>query len=283
MKTVPIDIEIIASTQVRKAAVERWLKKLGCSDAYLDEISALDTGDLSDPAFLVAIAAKQCYRSFEPGLNKNVTKVRRNWVEYLDNILKSGHGSVCEHAVFSFAITGVSRVFTGEMNRHRAGVAISEASMRYIRYDDIPYWLPTSITVVEGEDTSPETKKLMLKKLRSQAVFTRAFGQMEENYKELEEIWCDELKPEAKFAGKKHVTSMMRRIIGMGVATGGVWTLNIRALRHIMALRASPAAEEEILHVWGRAGEMMVKEEPALFGDFSITPEGYWVPKYPKV
>lgn len=300
MRTVPIDIEIIASTRVRHGAVQRWLKKLGCSDGFIEELNELDDEDgLSDPAYLVALAAKQCYRSFEPGLNKNVTKVRKDWVDYLDNILKQGHGSVCEHAVYSFAFTGVSRVFTGEMNRHRAGVAISEASMRYIRYDDIPYWLPTSITCTPEEDKCmgqylsgdrnsmmlPEldAAKLGVKKARSQSVFANAFKQMEENYKVLEEIWSEELEPSAKFAGKKHVTSMMRRIIGMGVGTGGVWTLNIRALRHVMALRASAAAEEEILHVWSRAGKMMVDEEPAMFGDFSQTPEGYWVPKYPKV
>ena len=70
------------------------------------------------------MAAKRCYMSFEAGLNPNVTRVRKDLTEYLDNVLKSGHGSVLEHATYTFAIENVSRVFTGELNRHRAGVGI---------------------------------------------------------------------------------------------------------------------------------------------------------------
>lgn len=274
--------------------VAKWLEYLKASPEFIDEMLDEDVNPATDPALLIALAAKRCYMSFEPGLNPNVTKVRKDLTEYFDNILKSGHGSVLEHAVYTFAFEGVSRVFTGEMNRHRAGVGISEGSMRYIRYRDIPYWLPTSITLNnleiaatrETEQLHPDmvdVLKLANKKRHSQQVFARAFKQDEANYKELEEIWADELKPDAKFAGKKHITSMMRRIIPMGVATGGVWTMNMRAMRHIVALRASPAAEEEIVHVFSRIAKYLSETEPMMFGDFSETPEGYWVPKFPKV
>lgn len=294
-RQIKIFIENIAKTQVDRAAVRRWLDHLNAT-GY--EIPSQDT--VSEPALLIALAAKRCYMSFEPGLNPNVTKIRKDITEYLDNVLKSKHGSVCEHAVYTFAIEGVSRVFTGEMNRHRAGVAISEASMRYIRYNDIPYWLPTSITLtpeehqklniwannigevvekMEAEDWFP----LAYKKYCSQQEFKTAFNSAEKAYGRLMEIWKDELAPDAKFKDKKHITSMMRRIIPMGVATGGVWTLNMRALRHVIALRASEAAEEEILYVFSRIAKFMVENELQLFGDFQETPEGYWVPKYAKV
>lgn len=309
MRNVPIEFFLISQTRVNPQAVKKWLEFLGVSDKYVDDLWDLmgtceECGDTSpenitDPALLIALAAKRCYKSFEPSLNPNVTKVRSDWTEYLDNVLKSRHGSVCEHATYSFAIENVSRVFTGEMNRHRAGVAVSEASMRFIRYDDIPSWLPTSITLSKGEQSSydqidtygpdgltEEEKaefRLSKKKVQSQDVFREVYAFVESRYKKLMDIWKDELAPESKFKAKKHVTSMMRRIIPMGVATGGVWTLNIRALRHIMALRASEAAEEEILHVWSRAGAEMIKQEPILLADFSQTPEGFLVPKYDKV
>jgi thymidylate synthase (FAD) len=302
MRNVDIAIFRIAQTRVNEEEVKRWLAFIGCSENYLDGIEfILEQETITDPALLIALAAKRCYKSFEPSLNPNVTKVRSDWTVYLDNVLKSRHGSVCEHATTSFAIENVSRVFTAEMNRHRAGVAISEASMRFIRYDDIPSWLPDSIRMSDREQrivanlTAPiaseteanswsnEEIALALKKNRSQASFRRVYQKVEEEYKELSNIWSDELKPDSAFKGKKHVTSMMRRIVPMGVATGGVWTLNMRALRHIMALRASEAAEEEILHVWSRAGKEMVMQEPMLLGDFTQTPEGFWVPKYDKV
>jgi thymidylate synthase (FAD) len=308
MRNVPIEFFLVAQTRVNPEAVQKWLEFLGVSDKYVedlwdlmgtcDECGVTTPENVTDPALLIALAAKRCYKSFEPSLNPNVTKVRSDWTEYLDNVLKSRHGSVCEHATYSFAIENVSRVFTGEMNRHRAGVAVSEASMRFIRYDDIPSWLPTSISTTEEEEILHHQVttydpvhstydrahfELIRKKMRSQSIFARAYKQAEENYSALMDIWKDELAPDAKFKGKKHVTSMMRRIVPMGVATGGVWTLNIRALRHIMALRASEAAEEEILHVWSRAGAEMIKQEPMLLADFSQTPEGFLVPQYDKV
>ena len=43
-----------------------------------------------------------------------------------------GHGSVLEHAVWNFIITGVSRSFTHELIRHRAGFGYSQLSQRYV-------------------------------------------------------------------------------------------------------------------------------------------------------
>ena len=73
-------------------------------------------------------------------------------------------------------------------------------------------------------------------------------------------------------------------IIGMGVATGGTWTMNTRALRHILALRSSPHAEEEIAYVMSLIGKHIVDNEPALFGDFTRDEAtGAWVPRNVKV
>ena len=273
MSNVNIEIFNIAKTQVDRGQARKWLDHLNATGYEIpDEATA------SDPALLVALAAKRCYMSFEPGLNPNVTKVRRGMVEYIDNILASGHGSVLEHAVFTFAIEGVSRVFTGEMNRHRAGWAISEGSQRFIRFsEDVPWWMPTSLSRGYGDND------LELRKAKSRDVFYRAFRQMQENYAELIEIWEMD-SASHNFSYKKKVTSCLRRIIGMGCATGGVWTGNVRALRHVLTMRANePSAEEEIFHVFTRVGKMMIASEPLLFGDFHTDALGSLVPKYRKV
>lgn len=289
-RNVNIEFFRIAQTRVNPEAVLAWLKHLDVSDDYTSELEQTmmepEEGEITDAALLVALAAKRCYMSFEVSLNPNLSRIRKDWVEYLDNVLKSRHGSVTEHATYTYAIEGVSRVFTGEMNRHRAGVGISEGSMRFIRYRDIPWWLPTFIALTKDErylTLKGDALKLADKKVRTQQVFQRHFEQTEVNYAELQEIWKEELDPKSAFKGKKEITSMLRRIIPMGVATGGVWTLNIRALRHVLAMRASPGAEEEILHVWTRIGKEIVESEPALFGDFKMLEEGYWVPQYQKI
>src|SRR5262245_17016001 len=71
-------------------------------------------------------AGRLCYRSWEPGLNANVTRVREDSAEYHRNTLSSGHGAIYEHASITFLFQDVSRVFTHELVRHRAGVAISQ-------------------------------------------------------------------------------------------------------------------------------------------------------------
>lgn len=312
---VPIEVFRIGHTVVDKDEVARWMQFIGA-----DEFVIPEDEEVSNPALLIALAGKRCYMSFQKSLNKNLTRIRENWVEYFDNILKSGHGSVLEHSVYNFAIENVSRVFTAEMNRHRAGWAISEGSLRFIRFgENIPYWEPTSIQGpndvcidVLGEKADTCVMSMMIaseldrdehnssffatelnnvskeqvlnaKRELSREVFRRAFGAQETAYRVLESIWADELSPESKFKGKKEITSMMRRIIGLGVATGGVWSGNIRALRHVFTMRASAAAEEEMLHVFSRLAKVMVEKEPLLLGDFKQTDEGYWVPDYVKV
>lgn len=272
MSNVPIRIFNIARTQVDRGEVRRWLDFIGAEDCAIPE-----DGAVSNPALLIVLAGRRCYKSFVPGLNPNVTKVRSDLVTYLDNILKSGHGSVLEHSVYTFAIENVSRVFTGEMNRHRAGWAISEGSMRFIRFTDIDWWLPTSLQ--DAQDDSPTLRE---RKEMSRKVFETAFKHQGDSYQKLLEIW-DIPEGHHDFHYKKVVTSCMRRIVGMGVATGGVWSGNIRAIRHVITMRADAAAEEEIYYVFSNILKMMSEKEPMLFGDFSKREDGSWVPKYRKV
>ena len=278
MHTTDIGIFKIAQTRVNWPEVAEWLKFLGVKNPgkVISEVNPSGPGTL-DAAGLIALCGKRCYASFdiESGLNPNVTKIRTDLAEYITNILKAGHGSVLEHATWSFAIENVSRVFTGEMNRHRAGVAISEASMRYIRFDDIGYTEPESI-LQESEPGDGPCPMFLTRK-----VFEDAFSQMEKWNLDLCNIW--KIEEMTDFTKKKQLTSMFRRIIGMGVSTGGVWTINARALRHILAMRGSEHAEEEIYHVFDHIGEVMIKDEPLLFGDFTKDEAGSWVPKYPKV
>ena len=270
-----IEIFRIAQTRVDPQAVQRWLAHLGADD-FRAHLPRAD--DVPDPALLIALAAKRCYMSFEPGLNPNVSRVRRDYVAYFDNLLRSRHGSVLEHASYTYAIEGVSRVFTGEMNRHRAGWAISEGSMRFIRFDrEVPYWLPDSIREVEGDD--PE---LAERKCLTREEFREAFRDTAERYARLLSIWEMD-GTDKNFDYRKRVTSCLRRIVPMGVATGGVWTGNTRALRHVIAMRAAPAAEEEIFHVFTRIARDVIVSEPLLFGDFREVDDGSFAPEHWKV
>jgi thymidylate synthase (FAD) len=84
------------------------------------------------------------------------------------------------------------------------------------------------------------------------------------------------------FHEKKHKTSFMRRFAPDGVATGLLWTANIRTLRHTIEARTDPGAEEEIRLVFGKIAELMRAEAPALFGDYTVE-DGAWIPRWRKV
>lgn len=282
MRWVKPEVFLIAKTVVNNEQVARWLRHVGCNDEVTKKYSDSYTADMkTDAEKLIELAGRRCYMSFEPGLNPNVTKIREDIAEYLTNILKSGHGSVLEHPTFTFAIEGVSRVFTGEMNRHRAGVAISEGSMRYIRYNDIPIVDVPSITPLE-EEPSTEEELLNSRRNTTRTIISNTICDIERQYYQLVQTWKDILEG-TQFAGKKHITSMLRRIIPMGVATGGVWTFNVRSLRHMLTMRAAEAAEEEIALVAGKMLEIMMHEEPILFGDFKMQENGFYKPTYVKV
>lgn len=273
-KNVDIEVFPIAKTVVDKVEVRKWLDYLEVSEDWQFPDEEL----VSNAALLIALAGRRCYRSFEVGQNPNVTRIRKDYHEYFDNIFASQHGSILEHSVYTFALEGVSRVCLAELNRHRAGCAISEGSLRFIRFNDfIPWWSPPSITV-KPEDN----EDLKQRKNKSFEIFHRAFSHQRDLYKELLDVW-DMDADHHNFHYKKTVTSCLRRIIGMGVASGGCWSFNIRALRHIIAMRCSPQAEEEIAYVFGKVIKYLKEEEPLLFGDFYQDEQGFWRPKYVKV
>ncbi len=85
-----------------------------------------------------------------------------------------------------------------------------------------------------------------------------------------------------KFEEKKHKTSFMRRFAPDGVATGLLWSANIRTLRHTIEARTDKGAEEEIRLVFGQIAEIMRREAPALFADYTVE-DGAWIPRWRKV
>lgn len=268
MEFVDIKIHCIATTQIDRNAITRWLNDMGAESYNLQEESII-----SDPEHVVGLAAKRCYKSYLPCLNPNVSKVRNEWDVYFKNILSSGHGSVLEHSNFTYAFENVSRVFTAEMNRHRAGVGISEQSLRYCRFENIPFWLPKSLSDPNNGTDSQRTETVRI--IRETVEFIEA------RYKDLVNLWnFDNMKD---FHTKKIVTSLLRRILPLGIATGAVYTMNGRAIRHICTMRCDPSAEEEICYVFSHVAKDMISRAPFLFQDFKQTPEGFWYPEYRKV
>jgi thymidylate synthase (FAD) len=260
MRTVEPEVFIVARPALDYDELARYLGEVG-GESWLER---LDRGDL-DAQNLAEFAGRLCYRSFEPGLNPNVVRIREDQDDYLRNILASAHGSVLEHVSFSFVLHNVSRVLTHELVRHRPGVAISQESLRFVRLDELPFWFPEW---ARADDELMKRATAVLEQLEQfQLWMADHFGLDEEG---------------VPFSEKKHRTSFMRRFAPEGVATGLVWTANVRTLRHTIEARTAAGAEEEIRLLFHRIGELMRQEAPALFGDY-VVEDGAWVPGWRKV
>src|SRR5215468_10166137 len=106
MRSVEPEVFLVARPKVDYDAMAAYLREVG-GERWLERI---DRGQL-EAQDLAEFAGKMCYRSWEPGLNPNVRKVRDDQDAYLQNILKQQHGSVLEHVSFTFVLHNVSRVF----------------------------------------------------------------------------------------------------------------------------------------------------------------------------
>jgi thymidylate synthase ThyX len=103
-------VHLIARPSIDTDGLREYLRDVG-GESWLDRRLQESDGAPNGGELIVEFGGRACYRSWEPGLNPNVTKVRTDQREYFANILRSAHGSVLEHANYSLAMRNVSRVF----------------------------------------------------------------------------------------------------------------------------------------------------------------------------
>ena len=74
----------------------------------------------------------------------------------------------------------------------------------------------------------------------------------------------------------------MRRFAPAGHATDIFLTINVRALRHIIYMRTSLAAEEEIRLICDQIARATLERAPLLMQDYSPNEHLEWVPEFVK-
>ena len=244
MQTVEPKVYLVGETGVVEEGLQAYLAHVGAPDWTSDAPS--------DSERLCEVMGRLCYRSFEPGLNPNVTRVREGNSTYLSNIVRVGHGSVLEHASVNFIFADVSRVVTHELVRHRAGTAISQESLRFVRLDALSAYVPAHIREsAEGME-----------------VFVKTFVQLEALQTQLAELFAIDETP--AFAEKKKLTSAFRRMAPIGLATTIGWSANLRAIRHVIEHRTDPHAEEEIRLLFAKVFDVVRTRYPNLFADYEV-------------
>lgn len=203
---------------------------------------------------LPEVAGRLCYMSFtkpRPGGNKT----------YLGHIKEVGHGSVLEHTVWNFIITGVSRSFTHELVRHRAGFGYSQLSQRYV---------DESVADFVEPDCIADNSEL-------HEVWRSAVEHAQEAYIKLVEGLQDKFAAiEDKTLRRKLARQAARSVLPNATETKIFVTANARAWRHFIELRCNEHAETEIRIVAAKVLEVLQREAPNLFGDYEFVslPDG---------
>ncbi len=224
--------------------LQQYLHDTG-NEEFVESIESAKEFGVSSGEILCSMYAKLCYKALTVGQNNNVTRVR-DIPSNIEGCFAHGHGSVFEHANINFVTTNCSRVFTHELVRHRAGMAFSQTSGRYVRSDELEVVLGDPILAKYGVDA----KLLGLADI------------IESSYNAISsEIPWDEMP----FDEKKKLTSALRRILPNGQGNEIGWSANIRALRHTVMMRTSSHAEWEIRYIFNEVYKLVKSKFPLVF------------------
>jgi len=216
--------------------------------------------DTDNPAQqLVEFAGRLCYLSFGKGSGvgggHKTIQGRTSNEEYVENLMSVKHGSVLEHAVFTFLFEGISRALTHELVRHRAGFAYSQLSQRYVDESNIAFVLPPEI----AQGTA------------AFEIWKDACENSLESYRQLLAEVIDQVADEPKATmRRKRARQAARAVLPNSAETKIVVTANTRAWRHFVELRASTAADAEIRKLAVATLRALQPEAPEIFGDFTI-------------
>ena len=154
--------------------------------------------------------------------------------EFIRKLIKLGHESVLEHAVATFYIDGISRVCSHQLVRHRL-CSFTQESQRYVECS--PEWfVPDSIRKLAASDLFEEFMEEAFLEYRR----LLGFGVPQED---------------------------ARYILPGAMLTKLVLTANFRELRHIIRLRSSPAAQEEIRMLAKTMLSILMEHAPSCFQD----------------
>jgi len=236
-------IYIVGKQIVNSEDIKRFLRENNITWQTDTEIGA---------EMLCEISGRICYMSFGEKQGRKTNK------EYLKNIIKSQHGSVLEHSVWNFIICGVSRSFTHELVRHRAGWGYSQLSQRFVDESETDFVEPDLISADEEMheiwykciENIIENYKLILEKLKEK---------VSEKYPNLNQVMR-----------KKLVRQTARSILPNATETKIFITANARALRHFIELRGSLTADVEMRKVAVKMLRLMQTEAPNIFNDYTI-------------
>lgn len=188
-----------------------------------------------NPDKLVAASARLCYSPKNgEDLFENISIEEAK--KLVKQLIDSGHHSPLEHCSFTFAISGVSRVVTHELVRHRIA-SYSQRSQRYITEDNAKFVVPKTI----------EDNEIAL------MYFKKAMKEIQDAYIDL--ISCGIPQEDARY------------VLPNATETKIMVTMNARSLLNFFKLRVCHRAQPEMQALANAMLEKVKEVAPIIFAN----------------
>lgn len=214
-----------------------------------------DPDEIDDSARLIKFAGQLCYYSF--GKKRTWNKDAQT---YFDNLKIQGHGSVLEHASYSFLVYGADRAFTHELVRHRSGMAYAQVSQRYV--DGVTLRFVERAEYQQDE----ELHEMFVRRIDTNV---QEYNELAEKLMARQAAGSTILQGEKKRDLRKKVNQCARSCLRNETEAPIVVTANARALRHVIEMRAASPADIAIRAVALKMYRCIKQVTPMLFADYS--------------
>lgn len=193
------------------------------------------------PEEVVALGARLCYSKAR--VDDLMERVSSNdQTNFVNRIMHMGHDSVLEHASFTFAMEGVSRVLLAQITRHRLA-SFSVQSQRYVSYEKgFGYIVPPKIEALGAEAVAE-------------------FEQQMDTIHQWYTSWQERL------GNGEGGNEDARFVLPGACETRMMVTMNVRELRHFLSLRMCTRAQWEIRELATRMHKLCMEVAPALFAN----------------
>lgn len=226
------EVTLVGKPVMEIDGIMRFLNEHGYSWPELTKKleSMMSLGD-DDGEWLVETAGRMCYQSWP---KQGETIKGRSHEDHIKHLIEVAHGACIEHANFNFVIWNISRSLTHELVRHRIA-SYSQLSQRYVDSSNVVFVVPPAIQELAKID--PEAYRTWIEHCeRSRQLYEELTTKLSNMYEDIEN----------KLERRKKARQAARSVLPNATETKIFVTMNARAIRHLIELRANPAADVEI-------------------------------------
>lgn len=227
-----------------------------------------------NPEKVIAMAGKLCYAGCTiDELEDRLTEEEIS--KFVNMLMKIGHESPLEHASFTFAVEGVSRVTEQQLTRHRLA-SYSIQSGRYVNRDNASFYTPKDIENKEflkdeytqycnvAKNTYKYISDCLLTDYCYDFLVQKMGADIEEDEMFIHETMEANYKKEYN-AFKKKAIENARMVFPNSLETKIIFTMNLRSLINFFDHRCCFRSQDEIRQLANEMLRICKEKFPILF------------------